>query len=676
MNEGASLTIQPGVTVNINSYYLRVNGTLNARGTPDNKIVINIDSSGTYYAGIDFTSSCNGWNNQTGTGSIIQYALITSNRTYYPTIEANSASPKIDSNTIKCPSDGGIEFWYDGNTTVTNNYIQGKVLSHCYGGYAIIANNTIVSPSQIALNIGGNAIVANNSLSGSDQGILCHDNGSTHNFTTRITGNLIVNNRIGIRVFQGLNHDDTPNVKFIIQDNTVTKNVRGLLLDSEHTDHQIENGPLIGNNNLFDNSQCNLETSYYTNLNASSNWWGTTNPQAINQTIYDYYDDFNLGTVAFAAFLTAPNMEAPTYIKASAGVGGSIFPNGYIRVDYGSNQCFTIEANSGYQILAVKVNGTSVEADSSCLLLDIRGGTDISPTFAVKTTPTPSPTSSPTPTPTPTQTPTPTPTQAPTQTQTPASTVAPTSTPPPQSKPTPQIDIICRSIALDATYRVDITGSITYNGAPISDAQLFLSYSVNAGNTWVDLTTAVTDNNGEFAESWNLQVTGSYMLKATYAGNAIYGSVSKAVTFAVLACQGSQQNADTANTFSLTSNSTLTSLIFNSTSQELSFSVNGTTGTTGYVSIFIPKTLVSNTSSLKIYLDETPITYTATEQGDSILVTFTYHHSAHKVTIAVGTPATETAEGFNQWIILGVVASLVVLVLAGTLALKRKRAAN
>jgi inner membrane protein involved in colicin E2 resistance len=42
VNSGATLTIEPGVTVNMNSgVYLQVDGTLVARGTHDNNVQIN-----------------------------------------------------------------------------------------------------------------------------------------------------------------------------------------------------------------------------------------------------------------------------------------------------------------------------------------------------------------------------------------------------------------------------------------------------------------------------------------------------------------------------------------------------------------------------------------------------------------------------------------------------------
>jgi hypothetical protein len=40
------------------------------------------------------------------------------------------------------------------------------------------------------------------------------------------------------------------------------------------------------------------------NVNASSNWWGTTNETLIGEHIYDYYDNYNLGKVFYKPYLT------------------------------------------------------------------------------------------------------------------------------------------------------------------------------------------------------------------------------------------------------------------------------------------------------------------------------------------------------------------------------------
>jgi len=65
VNSGVTLTVESGVTVNLNDYYIRVNGTLTARGSDNDKIYFNGGS-------VMFTSVSNGWDEQTGSGSILE----------------------------------------------------------------------------------------------------------------------------------------------------------------------------------------------------------------------------------------------------------------------------------------------------------------------------------------------------------------------------------------------------------------------------------------------------------------------------------------------------------------------------------------------------------------------------------------------------------------------------
>jgi hypothetical protein len=90
------------------------------------------------------------------------------------------------------------------------------------------------------------------------------------------------------------------------------------------------------------------------------------------------------------------------------------------------------------------------------------------------------------------------------------------------------------------------------------------------------------------------------------------------------------------NVFSVTSNSTISELAFNSTSRELSFTATGPSGTTGYVNVYIAKTLVSDISDVKVYLDGDQLDYTATSLVDSWLLQFTYIHSTHRIAVNLG----------------------------------------
>ncbi len=85
--------------------------------------------------------------------------------------------------------------------------------------------------------------------------------------------------------------------------------------------------------------------------------------------------------------------------------------------------------------------------------------------------------------------------------------------------------------------------------------------------------------------------------------------------------------------FLIDSNSTISALSFNATTPEISFTVNGTSGTTGYINATISKNLMPNGENIKINLDGNPYNYTITSNQDWWIITFTYQHSIHQIKI-------------------------------------------
>jgi hypothetical protein len=75
VNSGVLLTIEPGVIVDFYIYSIQVTGTLNARGTTDNNIILfaSVPSPTSIY----FTSSTN-WSESTETGCIIENSVLSS----------------------------------------------------------------------------------------------------------------------------------------------------------------------------------------------------------------------------------------------------------------------------------------------------------------------------------------------------------------------------------------------------------------------------------------------------------------------------------------------------------------------------------------------------------------------------------------------------------------------
>jgi len=107
----------------------------------------------------------------------------------------------------------------------------------------------------------------------------------------------------------------------------------------------------------------------------------------------------------------------------------------------------------------------------------------------------------------------------------------------------------------------------------------------------------------------------------------------------------------------------------------LNFTVNGPSGTKGYVEVTVAKDLVENAADVKVYLDGDKLNYTVKSLDDSWLLHFTYLHSTHKVTISLGdlsVPFLETLLG--KVVLYGIpITTMVILIIIYIL---KKRSVN
>jgi parallel beta-helix repeat protein len=208
-------------------------------------------------------------------------------------IVVNGGSPLVEGNTINCVIYRGI--WAtSGSPVFLNNrivgsgyefgvdasdhaYFSGNEINHCYTGVTARGQTTFE---------------ANTIINCADTGLSSEDN------TVTIKGNYIANNKVGVS-----GSGD-------IQSNTITGNKIGI-------QYPTSTGTLK-NNNIFNNTKNNFVLDASQDFDATNNWWGTTDTQAISQTIRDYKDDFNLGTVNFVPFLTSPSSSAPSSPNSQA----------------------------------------------------------------------------------------------------------------------------------------------------------------------------------------------------------------------------------------------------------------------------------------------------------------------------------------------------------------------
>ncbi len=199
------------------------------------------------------------------------------------------------------------------------------------------------------------------------------------------------------------------------------------------------------------------------------------------------------------------------------------------------------------------------------------------------------------------------------------------------------------------------------SGQPLAGFDIDLSYSLNNGISWIDLSPVRSDESGSFSTSWIPTSSGVYLIKAKWDGSSQYPSASSTFNLAITL-------SSTNDVFTVRSNSTISNLMFNSVTKDLGFTVNGVTGTGGYTEVVISKELVSNGNDIKITIDAKEINYTLRSTATSWVLYFTYHHSSHDVVASLeGNRGTSSSWSDNRTTII--VISVVVAVALAEFAL-------
>lgn len=276
-----TLTILPGTVIDLKLANFIIDGTLNAKGNDTNWIILPAQKRLTYSwpPRIYFNSSSTSWDENTGTGSIIDHAQLSVPNYQYETIIGDY--PKISNNIIyNYGNDAGAVRTYG---LVYNNTILGG-----YRGIVAQFNQTILS----------------NTIKDADVGISCGYISSDPIYHPTIIGNLLINNTVGI---------DDYGCDPIITNNTIANSNRGIFLTS-YTFYRNAAPTVIMYNNIYANNfNVYAEAKNTTTIvSMPFNWWGTSDSSKIAQSIYDRQSDPTLARVTYAPFLNAPNPAAPT----------------------------------------------------------------------------------------------------------------------------------------------------------------------------------------------------------------------------------------------------------------------------------------------------------------------------------------------------------------------------
>ncbi len=256
----------------------------------------------------------------------------------------------------------------------------------------------------------------------------------------------------------------------------------------------------------------------------------------------------------------------------------------------------------------------------------------------------------------------------------PEPTITPIEVPVQSNLPVPSLSFYCASSTTASGFKVQIQGALMFDLTGLSGTGIAFSYSANGGATWHDLAYLITGDDGNFSAVWMPSASGNYIIKGIWLGDDAYSGTSSTVNFSVTPMEDETENE---SVFSVSSNSTLSALTFDSTKNEISFTVSGESGTAGYVQACIPKSLMPVVANLRVFLDGQEIAYSTLSEDDIWIITMGYHHSTHTVVLGLNSQASpvtgNSALPTVEILIVLVIVCLTIAIVSVTVLLRQRK---
>ena len=222
------------------------------------------------------------------------------------------------------------------------------------------------------------------------------------------------------------------------------------------------------------------------------------------------------------------------------------------------------------------------------------------------------------------------------------------------------ISISAESMSTIAGSAVNVFGTLTdSDNKPLQNKTVVLSYTFSGANSWIPISSGLTNEQGNYIIQWINSASGTFTLKTEWSGESPFTGASNTTTLSFLPYQNKQ-------VFLFESNSTIYDLAFNNQTSTLSFNVTGPSGTTGYVIATISKALLDNGENLQVYIDGNQLNYSVASTLNSWVITFNYSHSTHQVNIQLESNVSSTPPTGNI-VILIVIIALFSTILAATI---------
>jgi hypothetical protein len=207
-------------------------------------------------------------------------------------------------------------------------------------------------------------------------------------------------------------------------------------------------------------------------------------------------------------------------------------------------------------------------------------------------------------------------------------------------------------------FKVNINGILKNDVFGLPEKKITLYYSINNGETWNEITQSFTDSEGKYSVTWLPSATGNYLVKSVWKGNNTFPKSEVTSSLSVIPHKDKY-------IFSVISNSTVSSLSFNSTNNILSFDIEGQNDTKGFLKITISKDLINDIKNIEVYIDGFETNYDVVSMEDSWILNINYIHSLHKFKIVLPSKDGGMIDSIKIptfYIIVGIIFSIILII--------------
>jgi len=301
IEEGVTLSIPENVEIRFGGY-MRVDGTLIAHGTEGKPV--RFDGGGIEIRALS--------GNTSSLRDLIIESVTTSTSSVDGALRVVGAQPELDGITLQGIVGVSLNIGAAQGHTVTfrNGKFIGNKAKAILNERVIFENNYIEGTRSgnvtgaVTAN-GENIMIRNNTFYNNETVPLFLFGGSEES-PIQVIGNVIEGN-FGGAIKTGCTDNQDCNV--LIQSNHIESNLGSGGFTTTPL-IKVSCGNILQDNNFQDNlTNLIIEVRTFSgcDIDATNNWWGTDQAAEIDDLIYDYYDDFELGKVIYEPFSIEPN---------------------------------------------------------------------------------------------------------------------------------------------------------------------------------------------------------------------------------------------------------------------------------------------------------------------------------------------------------------------------------